>query len=96
MSSFAAPTSNEWNDILAGKNENTFVILKIEKKNISNLTQSLLSIRKQYLSIIDNQEDKLFVNDGNVKIHILKDHQVYILFHKQVYGLERKMKNLNM
>jgi len=52
------------------------VIIKefnIEKKNISNLTQSLLSIRKQYLSIIDNQEDKLFINDGNVKIHILKD-----------------------
>ena len=45
----------------------------MKKKNISNLTQSLLSIRKQYLSIVDNQEDKLFVNDGNVKIHILKE-----------------------
>ena len=34
MASFAAPTSNEWNDILAQKGENTFVVLKIEKNNL--------------------------------------------------------------
>ena len=60
------------------------VIIKefnIEKKNISNLTQSLLSIRKQYLSIIDNEDDKLFVNDGNVKLHTIKD-QLKLLIQK--------------
>ena len=60
------------------------VIIKefnIEKKNISNLTQSLLSIRKQYLSIIDNKEDKLFVNDGNVKLHTIKE-QLKLLIQK--------------
>ena len=61
-------------DLLFNYAEESFIIkeFNIEKKNISNLTQSLLSIRKEYLSIIDSEEDKLFVNDGNVKIQSLK------------------------
>lgn len=60
MSSFAAPTSNEWNDILAGKNGNTFVILKIEKKNISVLhTGKGLAELKKILSTPESEESVL-------------------------------------
>ena len=60
MSSFAAPTSSEWNDILAGKNGNTFVILKIEKKNISVLhTGKGLAELKKILSTPESEESVL-------------------------------------
>ena len=60
MPSFAAPTSSEWNDILAGKNGNTFVILKIEKKNISVLhTGKGLAELKKILSTPESEESVL-------------------------------------
>ena len=35
MASFAAPSTSEWKDVLAGKTEDTYVVLRIEKKSIS-------------------------------------------------------------
>ena len=62
MASFAAPTSNEWNDILAQKGENTFVVLKIEKKTISVLhTGKGLTKLKKILSTPESEQSVLGV-----------------------------------
>ena len=62
MASFTAPASTEWTDILAQKGENTFVILKIEKKSISVLScgKGLTALRK-ILSGKESEESVLTI-----------------------------------
>ncbi len=62
MASFTAPVSTEWTDILAQKGENTFVILKIEKKSISVLSCGKgLSALKKILSDKESEESVLTI-----------------------------------
>ena len=61
-------------DLLFNYSDESVIIKELTLiKDISDLTKSLLSIRKEYLSIIDNQDDKVFVNDGNIKLRELKE-----------------------
>ncbi len=62
-------------DLLFNYSDESVIIkeFNVNKKDISDLTKSLLSIRKEYLSIVDNQDDKVFVNDGNIKLRELKE-----------------------
>tara|TARA_Y100000768_G_scaffold383921_2_gene366936 strand:- start:737 stop:1528 length:792 start_codon:yes stop_codon:yes gene_type:complete len=62
-------------DLLFNYSDETIVLkeFKKEKKDISDLTQSLISIRKEYISIVDNIDDRQSINDLNIKLSELKE-----------------------